>query len=91
MIDGSTDSSGSHVPAFAELGGHESKQLGDIKDLVSQLYTQMHLSEWHASREQELQQSIDALNHELAPYEQVCPTSLYDTHILGIHSLCIIM
>ena len=60
-----------------ELSGDESKDIIHVKELVSQLYTQMHLSEWHASREQELLQSIDALKHELAPYDKVCLFLLY--------------
>ncbi|XP_067935275.1 calcium uniporter protein, mitochondrial-like [Watersipora subatra] len=59
------------TPPDIELSGDESKDIIHVKELVSQLYTQMHLSEWHASREQELLQSIDALKHELEPYDKL--------------------
>ena len=42
-----------------------------VKDLISQLYTQMNLSEWHASREKVLAESIENIKHELEPYEKV--------------------
>ena len=60
-----------HRWRILELARDEKESLANIKDLVTQLYTQMHLSEWHASREKELVDSIDAIKHELAPYEQV--------------------
>ena len=56
---------------FIELSGDVEESLAHAKDLICQLYTQMHLSEWHASREKELQQSIESIKHELAPYDQV--------------------
>ena len=42
-----------------------------VNDLISQLYTQMNLSEWHASREKVLAESIENIKHELEPYEKV--------------------
>lgn len=50
----------------------EAHSVEQVKDLISQLYTQMNLAEWHASREKELSQTIENLKHELTPYEKVC-------------------
>lgn len=49
-----------------------------VKDLISQLYTQMNLSEWHASREKVLQESIENIKHELEPYEKVSLLKSYE-------------
>ena len=56
---------------FTVMGGSEKKGAAEVKDLITQLYTQMNLNEWQASREQELQASVEKIQHELAPYEKV--------------------
>lgn len=42
-----------------------------VKDLVSQLYTTMNLTEWQANKESELIRSVEKIRHELEPYEKV--------------------
>jgi len=58
-------------PPTVEIPHGEAESVEQVKDLISQLYTQMNLTEWHASREKELTQSIETLKHELGPYEKL--------------------
>lgn len=42
-----------------------------MKDLISQIYTQMNLHDWQANREKELTLAVEKLQNQLAPYHKV--------------------
>lgn len=55
----------------ADMDSMDQAGVARVKDLVTQLYTTMNLSEWQASRENELLQTMEKIKHELEPYEKV--------------------
>lgn len=64
-----------HVPndyACAELLAHEeAERLNDVKLLVQQLYTTLHIEEHQLSKERELIGRLEDLNSQLRPLEKV--------------------
>ncbi|PIO36288.1 hypothetical protein AB205_0095060 [Aquarana catesbeiana] len=49
---------------------NESNGMDPVKSLVHDLYSALHLEEYHLNKEQELIQRIEALKEELLPLEQ---------------------
>lgn len=50
---------------------NESNGMDPVKSLVHDLYSALHLEEYHLNKEQELIQRIEALKEELLPLEQI--------------------
>ena len=61
----------------------DAETLSDVKELLSKLYSTLHVEEYQLQREKELQARLEDLKMQIAPLEQVSPHT--DTHLSLIH------
>ncbi|KAK7111225.1 calcium uniporter protein, mitochondrial-like [Littorina saxatilis] len=58
-------------PPTKPLVSEDAQTLSDVKQLLSQLYSSLHVEEYQLQREKELQQRLEDLKTQIAPLEQV--------------------